>query len=142
MIARYFKYSLSFVLISIVLFSCHSKPPVTYRVEQIDTVVKPTKVSILKLTQKYKKYQGQYIETTGRFHAAFEEFAIYTNLNALIGQSGFWLSPDDDLHIGADEITKMIGKRITIKGMVDTIEKAHLSAYLATITHIYFWQVH
>lgn len=80
-----------------------------------------------------------YIETTGTFRQAFEEFAIYTDTN-IMGESGsFWLDTNSDLQINTKAFDSMNDKKITIKGMVDTTNKGHLNSYLAVIGKIYYW---
>jgi len=97
----------------------------------------------LELADNYKAYQGQYIETTGQFNQAFEEFAIYTNYTfSSDKRKGFWLDTDRELKIANADFEKMNGKTITIKGIIDTTSKGHLGQYLATIRRIYFWQQH
>ena len=126
---------------TVVIAACKTSPKFSFRVTQLDTTIKTTKISISDLADDYKKYQGQYIETTGRFYQTFEEFAIYTNKNFWTGErQGFWLNPAQDLKISNQSLEKMNGKRITIKGFIDTTSKGHLSSYLATIRRIYFWQ--
>ena len=103
--------------------------------------IKATKISISELAENYKNYQGQYIETAGKFRQGFEEFAIYSDKSLSNGEAqGFWLDTDKDLNLDNSSFDKMNGKRVTIKGIIDTTHKGHLSSYLATITRIYFWQ--
>lgn len=124
-----------------IIFSCKTSPKLSFKITQLDTSIKTTKISIAELADNYKKYQGQYIETTGKFHQAFEEFAIYTNKNFWTGEArGFWLGTVKELNIDNASLEKMNCKQITIKGFIDTTSKGHLSSYLATIRRIYFWQ--
>ena len=121
--------------------SCKTDPKLTFRISNFDTTIRATKVSISDLAKNYKSYQGQYVETTGRFYQGFERFAIYTSKNIFTGEAdGFWLIIDTDLNIDKASLKKMYGKTVTIKGKIDTTEKGHLNAYLATIRRIYFWQ--
>jgi hypothetical protein len=121
--------------------SCKTFPNNTFSVTNLDTTIKAKKISISELAKYYKSYHGQYIETTGRFHEGFEEFAIYTNKNVLTGEAdAFWLSYDEKLNIDNASFDKMNGKIVTIKGRLDTLHKGHLSGYLATIGEIHFWQ--
>ena len=141
MIVRNFISSLTICVLTLIIFSCKTTPKLSFRVTQLDTTIKATKTSISELADNYKKYQGQYIETTGKFYEAFEEFAIYTDKNFWTGETqGFWLGTAKDLNIDNASFEKMNGKRITIKGFIDTTSKGHLSSYLATIRRIYFWQ--
>jgi hypothetical protein len=131
-----------FYISLITLFvACKNSPDTTFSVADLDTTIKATKISISDLAKNYKSYQGQYIETTGRFYQAFEEFAIYSDKNILTGEAdGFWLGTDHELNIDDASFEKMNGKRVTVKGKIDTTHKGHLSSYLATIDRIYFWQ--
>ncbi len=139
--AHNFISALIIFVLTLTICSCKTSPNVTFKVTHLDTTIEATKISISELSGNYKKYQGKYIETTGRFHQAFEEFAIYTNKNLLTGASkGFWLHTDSDLHIDDTSFDKMNGKRVTIKGLIDTSGKGHLGYYLATIRKIYFWK--
>lgn len=134
---------LAFLTISLTLtfISCKTSPTTTFSVTGLDTTTKATKISISDLAKNYKSYQGQYIETTGYFYQAFEEFAVYTTKSPLFGQAdGFWLGTNQELNIDHTSFEKMIGKQVTIKGRIDTTQKGHLSSYLATIDSIYFWQ--
>ncbi len=54
--------------------------------------------------------------------------------------NGFWLDLDKDLKIDIVSFKRMSGGRVTIKGIIDTTSKGHLSSYLATIKNIYFWR--
>ena len=72
---------------TLIIFSCKTTPKLSFRVTQLDTTIKATKISISELADNYKKYQGQYIETTGKFYEAFEEFAIYTDKNFWTGET-------------------------------------------------------
>jgi hypothetical protein len=66
-----------------------------FSISSLDTTIKATRISISDLAKNYKLYQGQYIETSGRFYQAFEEFAIYKDKNILTGEAeGFWLGTD------------------------------------------------
>ena len=130
-----------FLSLTLTLVSCHTSPNKTFSIASLDTTIKAKKISISDLAKNYKSYQGQYIETTGRFYQAFEEFAVYTDKNILTGEAdGFWLGTDPDLNIDNASLDKMNGKRVTIKGKIDTTHKGHLSSYLATIDRIYYWQ--
>ncbi len=127
--------------LTLTLISCKTSPNTTFSITSLDTTTKATKISISELAKNYKLYHGQYIETTGRFYQAFEEFAIYTNKNILTGErDGFWLGTDQELNIDNVSFDKMNGKRVTVKGRIDTTHKGHLSSFLATIDRIYFWQ--
>ena len=132
---------MTILVLTLVIYSCKTSPKLTFRVTNLDTTIKAVKISISELADNYKKYQGQYIETTGKFYQGFEEFAIYTEKNLLTGESQqFWLGTDKDLNIDNPSFDKMNGKSVTIKGIIDTTDRGHLNSYLATITKIYFWQ--
>jgi hypothetical protein len=129
------------LILILTTISCKTLPSSTFSIKSLDTTIKATKISISDLAKNYKLYQGQYIETTGRFCEAFEEFAVYTNNNILTGEAeGFWLGTDRQLKIDNALFDKMNGKPVTIKGKIDTTRKGHLASYLATIDSIYFWQ--
>ena len=133
--------SVTIVVLTLTIYSCKTSPKLAFKVSHLDTTIKATKISISELADNYKNYQGQYVETTGKFYQGFEEFAIYTDKSLLTGESKqFWLGTDKDLNIDNISFDKMNGKRITIKGVIDTTSKGHLSSYLATITKIYFWK--
>ncbi len=128
-------------ILTLVIFSCKTTPNKTFRIVDLDTSINPTKISISELAKNYKSYHGRYIETKGRFHSAFEEFAIYTNKNIFTGEAdGFWLEPNEALKIDNLDFDKINGKLVTLKGRIDTTDKGHLSSYFATIKEIYFWQ--
>ena len=133
--------AVTFFVLTLVICSCKTSPKLVFKVSHLDTTIQATKISISELADNYKKYHGRYIETTGKFYQGFEEFAIYTDKNILTGESKqFWLGTDKDLHIDNASFNKMNGKLVTIKGIVDTTSKGHLSSYLATISKIYYWQ--
>lgn len=132
---------LAFCILTLTHFACNTTPKRPFKIVQLDTTIKATRLTISELADNYKKYQGQYIETTGKFHVAFEEFAIYGDKNLISGEAkAFWLDTDEDLNIDYSSFDKMNSKRVTIKGLIDTTDKGHLSSYLATISRIYFWQ--
>jgi hypothetical protein len=124
------------------LNSCDSKPKLISSLSDLDSTIKPTKISIENLAKNYKIYQGKYIETTGQFFQAFEEFAIYTPKPFFGVRKGFWLESDMDLAYDSLFFAKANGSKVTIKGIVDTTRKGHLSMYLGTIRRIYFWEKH
>ena len=133
--------ALTFFVWTFAIHSCKTSPKLAFKISNLDTTIKVTKISISELADNYKNYQGQYIETTGKFYQGFEEFAIYTDKNLFTGTSKqFWLGTNRDLNIDNISFDKMNGKRITIKGIIDTTSKGHLSSYLATIDKIYFWE--
>lgn len=130
-------------ILILVICSCENSPELTIKTSGIDTAIKPIKVSLSELVIHYKNYQGKYIETSGEFHTAFEEFAIYTDKSLMTGEAGgFWLNADKSLEISRDSFYTMNGKRIIIRGFVDTTDKGHLEMYLAAISKINYWVVH
>ncbi|GAO41768.1 hypothetical protein [Flavihumibacter petaseus] len=138
---RIFVSLLTLFVFALTNLACNSKPKQAFVVVHLDSTIRATKVSISELAENYRAFQGRYVETTGKFHQAFEEFAIYTDNRLPNGAlEGFWLGTDKDLSIDNSYLDRMNGKRVTIKGLVDTTHKGHLSSYLATIDKIYFWQ--
>ena len=136
-----FSPALLFLSLTVAFISCQTSPSKTFKIVSLDTTIRATKISITDLAKNYKTYHGQYVETTGRFYQAFEEFAIYSNKNIFTGEAdGFYLDTDKELNIDDADYEKMNGKKVTIKGKIDTTHKGHLSSYLATIDMIYFWQ--
>ncbi|MEP7256153.1 MAG: hypothetical protein ABI666_10295 [Ferruginibacter sp.] len=124
------------------LASCYTKPPVVYSIPEQDSIRTPFKISINKLATDFKFWQGQTIETEGILHIGFEEFTISPNKDFFSKYSdAFWLNTNQKLNIDYDYLQKASGRRIRIKGVVDTSRKGHLSSYLATIDHIYFLEV-
>ncbi len=133
----------AFIIIccALAFVSCKTSPKKAFSITNLDTTIKAKKISISELAKNYKLYHGHYIETVGRFHSGFEEFAIYTNKNILTGEAnGFWLEFNEKLIIDDPSFEIMNGKLVTIKGRVNTLHKGHLSGYLAAIRGIYFWQ--
>src|SRR5688500_18212875 len=130
-----------FIILAQSSISCKTSPKVKFSIPGIDSTIKATRISFSDLSRNYKSYHGQYVETTGRFYAAFEQFAIYPKQKLRTrNEKGFWLNLDSDLYIDDKSFGKMQGKRVTIKGRIDTTHKGHLSYYLATIEKTYFWQ--
>jgi len=127
------------IFIVIVLGACKHSTRFIFQVQQPDSI-QAVHVPISKLAINYKNYQGKYIETSGRFYQSFEEFAIYTDEPFTSERKGFWLDMDHRLKIDDDYFTKISGKRVIIKGYIDTSSKGHLGLYQATIKGIYFWQ--
>jgi hypothetical protein len=135
--------SILIIIIFAVAFSfscCSSKPKPRHSISCIDSTNKPIKVDIENLVDDYKSYQGKYIETTGQFFQAFEQFSISAHKPLFGSRKSFWL--DNDLNLSYDQsfFQKINGKTVTIKGVMDTTSKGHLSMYLATIRRIYFWE--
>ncbi len=124
-----------------IVSSCHSSPNYSFSIPGLDTTIKATSISIDDLAKNYKQYQGQYIETKGTFFQAFEEFAVYTDKSFWTGErKGFWLETDPNLNIDNKSFESIDGKRVRIKGIIDTTSRGHLGSYLATIREIYFWE--
>ena len=120
--------------------SCSSKTKLRHSIASIDSTIKPLKVDIEELVGNYKSYQGKYIETTGQFFQAFEQFSVSAHKPLFGSRKSFWL--DNDMNLSYDEsfFQKINGKTVTVKGVMDTTSKGHLSMYLATIRRIYFWE--
>lgn len=123
------------------LNACKIPPKGVYKVLEVDSSISEKRISISELVINYKSYHGRYIETTGKFYYAFEEFAIYTNKNLFSNEArGFWLDLNPDLNINDTSFEKMDGKLIRVRGVIDTTRKGHLNSYLATISNIYYWE--
>lgn len=120
--------------------SCDSKPKLIHCIPGVDSIVKPIKVDIEDLVDDYKSYQGQYIETSGQFFQAFEQFSISAHKPLFGYRKSFWLDNDMSLSYDQSFFKKINGEIVTIKGVMDTTSKGHLSMYLATIRRIYFWK--
>ncbi len=129
------------IILSLTFFSCKTSTENSFRIASLDSMITPKKIPITELARNCKSYQGQYIETTGTFYYAFEDVSINTSKHPLTGErAGFWLDMNHELNISSELLRKMDGKRVTIKGKIDTADKGHLGMYLASITSIYFWQ--
>jgi hypothetical protein len=120
--------------------SCGSKPKLRHTIPGIDSTIKPIEIDIEDLVNDYKSYQGKYIETTGQFFEAFEQFSISAHKPLIGPRKSFWLDNDINLSYDQNFFKKINRKTITIKGIMDTTSKGHLSMYLATIRGIYFWE--
>ena len=132
---------LTFYSLIISLKSCRTSTNKSFIVRKLDKTIKPIRISISDLAENYKKFQGQYIETTGTFQHGFEEFAIYPDTTLFTGPSkGFWLDINRDLNLDRSYFEKIDGKRVRIKGIIDTTSKGHMGSYWATIDKIYFWE--
>lgn len=132
---------LAFLFIIMVPASCRTTPKASFVDRQLDSTIRPIKISINKLAKDYKSLHGQYIETTGRFSCGFEEFALYADKKLFSELKGFWLDTRMDLVPDWENFGDNIQwKRIRIKGRIDTLHKGHLSAYLATIDNVYFFE--
>ena len=120
--------------------SCILSPKRSFSIQKLDGTIKPVKIPISDLGRTYREFQGQYIETTGIIGGGFEEFAIYPDTILFIGKSyGFWLEINPELNFDHYSFKKIDGKRVRIKGIIDTTKTGHLGSYLATIDSIYFW---
>ena len=123
-----------------ILLSCKSDPKHTFKILALDSTITPIKISIAKLAYDFKNYQGRYIETTGTFYGAFEQSAFCTEKNLITGKSKcFWLRTNRHLEINSEAYKKMNGKKVHIKGLIDTTHRGHMGEYMATI-EIYFWE--
>ena len=134
--------ALLFLSLTLTFISCQTSPNTIFSISSLDTTIKATKISISDLAKNYKSYQGLYIETKGQFYQGFEEFAIYTPKPFFGERKGFWLESDMALSYDSLFFANANGRKVTIKGVVDTTSKGHLSMYLATIRRIYFWEKH
>ena len=139
--------NLNFILVTIfgslllAFTSCKSSPQLKFKYSNLDSLLKARKISLHNLSENYRQYQGAYIETQGRFYQGFEEFAIYPEKYIFSNESkGFWLMLDSGFVIDTKYLNKMNGKRVRIKGIIDTANKGHLGFYRATIRRIYYWE--
>ena len=135
------KYILHISLL-LVLISCKTSATKTLSIANLDTTVNMTNISIRDLAKNYKSYHGKYVQTTGHFYQAFEQFAIYTPRPFLGERKGFWLESDNTLAYDSIFFANANGKEVTFIGIVDTLHRGHLGMYLATISNIHFWESH
>ena len=120
--------------------SCQN-PRIKFSIISADTTTTAISVSYVNLAQNYKNYHGKYIDTKGLFGQAFEHFGVCPDNVEISNHPGcFWLALNPDLKIGTDDLRKMNGKIIRLKGLLDTTNKGHLNSYLGTIRGIYFWE--
>src|SRR6185436_682238 len=90
-----------------VLTNCESTQKYSFKISELDSTISPTKISISALANDYRTYQGRYIETTGIFYGAFEQFAICTEKNSITGRSKcFWLRTNRHLEINFEAYEK------------------------------------
>lgn len=128
---------IGYLFVSIV--SCHNLQKPSFTIESIDSIPTPIQIPIKGLARHYKKYQGQYIETVGRFYGGFEDFAIYPDKTIFESHpNGFWLDVDRHLQFGPEYWSELCNSKIKIRGWLDTSTKGHLGGYLATIKRINF----
>jgi hypothetical protein len=138
-----FNFILALIFCSLTLgfTSCKSSPQLKFQYSDLDSILKPKEISLHQLSKNYRLYQGQYIETEGRFYEGFEKFAIYPEKYIFSNApKGFWLMLDSGFVSDRKYFTKMNGRRIRIKGIIDTTDKGHLGLYYATIRRIYYWE--
>lgn len=103
--------------------------------------MKPIVISIDDLARSYKKYHGQFIETSGRYYLSEENFSISSEKDSLTGRiERFWLDVDPRLKF-TKSVRKMNGQIIKVKGIIDTTFHGHMHQYLATIGKIYYWEL-
>ncbi|MBK7308689.1 MAG: hypothetical protein IPO01_17230 [Chitinophagaceae bacterium] len=113
----------------------------TYSIFELDTAIKPVKVSLYQLDKDYKSLHGKFIETEGKFKYRYEKISISSNPAFDNCEVFFWLDINNSNLPFQQGFDKMSGKHIRIKGMVDTTHQGHLNSYPAAITKIYFWEV-
>jgi hypothetical protein len=126
------------LLIGVASCNLINKSKTEYKVLSLDSTLQTTKISIKNLTKNYKSYQGIYIETEGIFYDEFENVSICINRGRDI--KCFWLRFNDSLLKDFSLLMKSSTKRVTLKGVVDTSSKGHLSSYLATIKNVYYFK--
>ena len=127
-------YAIGFYLI--IAVSCRTTVPLVSSKFQLDTSISPTKIPMEKLIFEFKKYHGKYIETTGLFYSGFEMFAIFPDPQTSMISQGFWLKTGPGIDIKKD----VNGKKITVRGILDTTYHGHMESYLDSIVKIYSWQ--
>jgi hypothetical protein len=120
--------------------SCQN-PATKFSIISVDTTTKADFISFENLAQNSKNYHGKYIDTKGLFGQSFEHFGLCPDTLQLSKHPGcFWLDLNPDLKLNHDDLRRMNGKVIRLKGLVDTTRKGHVNSYLATISDIYFWE--
>ncbi len=131
------------ISLTFILPSCKTANETKFSITKIDTLNKPIVISIDDLTKNYKKLHGQFVETSGRYYLSDENFSISTDIDTLTGKvKRFWLHVDHRLKMKSKSFDKMNGMKIKVKGIVDTTQRGHMKLYLATISRIYFWELH
>ena len=121
--------------------SCKPANETKFSITKIDSLTKPIVISIDDLAKNYKKLHGQFVETSGRYCLSDENFSISTERDSLTEKvKRFWLDVDPRLRV-TKSVSKMNGKKIRVKGIVDTTSRGHMNLYLATISRIYFWEL-
>lgn len=112
-----------------------------------------TELSFSELSRNYKKFHNQVVETEGMFYYEFENVAICAEKGLFSNEVNcFWLGwntdffkqVDNNNKIAFDEpaLLKMTGKKVKIRGVIDTMGKGHLNSYLATIKDTYILEPH
>ncbi len=113
----------------------------TYSIFELDTAIKPSKVSLIELANHLKTFNGEYIETEGTFRYGFENISILGNSPVNKFGVSFWLDINNSKLPFYQSFEEMAGKHIRIKGMLDITNQGHMNGYPAAITKIYFWEV-
>ena len=121
------------------LGSCKEKTKFHLEIPALNSSVEVQQLSIKQLSKRYKLLDGQYVETEGIFKWGFEELAIYPSQYAST-EISIWLEPHLDLLPEKEwnNLIKLAGKKIIVRGRIDTNSRGHLGQYLTTITNIYY----
>lgn len=130
------KISTFIFFIAISLLSCNDKSKAEFANPSTDAATRTIRISFTYLMKRYKLLQGQYIETEGILYWEFENVAICAEKGD--NNKCFWLGLNNDLKINDSILQAVSGKKIILKGLVDTLSKGHIGAYVATIHNIYF----
>ena len=133
----FFIYTFLFVLL---FFSCKEKQKADIVITNIDSTIKPIKLSLSDLKQTFKQLHGKWIETEGKFHNNFEDVSICPEIILNDEPDCFWLDFNQQLLVNDSLINEANRKRVIIRGKIDTTRKGHMSSYLATIREIYFFK--
>jgi len=139
---------LYFVILFSVLSSCNANKTLSGIYTAKDCDQKYQTVSLITITAPGTIYNGRFVEVNGYYQWGTEESAIS---DYLVSQKLIWIeftsgiadslenknkSPNENV------FDKMSGRRIKIRGTVDTSDHEHLGQYAAAIKYICYLQVY
>ena len=128
-----------YLILLAVLLSCKQR-----KVEAIGSTENSNiqKVSLHNLAKNLQSFDGKLVEIQGEFSFNFEDVALYDAGLFSDKNIRFWVNFKDGMERYKNQLEKLSGKSVLIRGKVNSKQKGHLGWYLAELDSVYYVKQH
>lgn len=132
------------LFITYILTGCDSGRTTIYSTNDCIESYQPANLSAI--TSSSQKYDSSYVEVTGFYYLGFEVSALSNSRGSQYESSMLWVdfssSVFDSLIKNEDDLKKLLGKKIKMRGKIDSKAQGHLDQYAATIKNVCYLEVY